>query len=107
ILEQLGGRQQVLASRLIVAAANKMYLDPATGRPRTGVAGSGRGSARRFGLVLRQLDLTYDPEEMADGGLVQILPAEFEKWKRNPGLKGKPASHSDRKSPASGATATT
>jgi hypothetical protein len=44
---------------------------------------------------------------MADGGLVQILPAEFEKWKRNADPKGKPTSHSDRRSPPSGATATT
>lgn len=80
ILEQFGGRQQVLASRPIVAAANQMYLDPATARPRKGVAGSGKGSARRFGIVLRQLDLTYDPEVMAEGGLQKILPTEFEKW---------------------------
>ena len=81
ILEQFGGRQQVLASRPIVAAANRMYLDPLTNRPRKGVAGSGRGSARRFGLVLRQLDLTYDPEVMADDGLQNVLPTEFDKWK--------------------------
>lgn len=79
ILEQFGGRQQVLASRPIVAAANRMYLDPMANRPRKGVAGSGKGSARRFGLVLRQLDLTYDPEAMAIDGLQKVLPAEFEK----------------------------
>ena len=84
IMEQLGGRQQVLASRRIIAAANRMYLDPRTNRPRTGVAGSGRGSARRFGIVLRQFDLTYDPEAMPDGGLTEVLPAEFEKWKPAP-----------------------
>jgi hypothetical protein len=84
IMEQLAGRQQVLASRRIIAAANKMYLDPQTLRPRTGVAGSGRGSARRFGIVLRQFDLTYDPEIMPDGGLVAVLPSEFEKWKKSP-----------------------
>jgi hypothetical protein len=81
ILEQFGGRQQVLASRPIVAAANRMYLDPKTGRPRTGVAGSGRGSARRFGMVLRQLDLTFDPECMNDGRLEGLLPGEFDRWK--------------------------
>jgi hypothetical protein len=80
ILEQFGGRQQVLASRPIVAAANRMYLDPVTNRPRKGVAGSGKGSARRFGIVLRQLDLTYDPEVMAHDGMQNVLPIEFEKW---------------------------
>lgn len=81
ILEQFGGRQQVLASKPIVSAASRMFLDLKTGKPRTGVAGSGRGSARRFGMVLRQYDLTYDPESMADGALIAVLPAEFDRWK--------------------------
>lgn len=84
ILEQVGGRQQVLASKSIIAAAHRMYFDPKTGRPRTGVAGSSRGSARRFGMVLRQLDLTYDPDSMLDGALVGILPGEFDRWKGLP-----------------------
>lgn len=82
ILEQVGGRQQVLASRPIISAACRMYLDPATGRPRKGVAGSSRGSARRFGMVLRQLDLTYDAEIMTEDGLIGILPGEFDIWKK-------------------------
>ena len=81
ILEQFGGRQQVLGSRRIIAVASRMYLDLATGRPKTGVAGSGRGSARRFGLVLRQLDLTHDPEQMPDGVFYEVLPNEFSRWK--------------------------
>jgi hypothetical protein len=81
ILEQFGGRQQVLGSRRIIAVASRMYLDLATGRPKTGVAGSGRGSARRFGLVLRQLDLTHDPEQMPDDDFYEVLPNEFSKWK--------------------------
>lgn len=81
ILEQFGGRQQVLASRPILEAAFKMYFDSMTGRPRKGVAGSGRGSARRFGLVLRQLDLTYDSEGMPEGALLRVLPTEFDRWK--------------------------
>jgi len=82
ILEQFGGRQQVLGSKPIVKAANKLYFDVKKERPRTGVAGNGRGSARRFGLVLRQLDLTYDPECMTDGAFISILPDEFERWRK-------------------------
>jgi hypothetical protein len=82
IIEQFGGRQQVLASKPIIAAANMMYLDPASGRPRRGVAGSGRGSARRFGVVLRQLELTYDAGAMTEAGLIDILPTEFDTWKK-------------------------
>jgi hypothetical protein len=80
ILEQLAGRQQVVGSRPIISAANRMYFDKSKGRPRTGVAGRGRGSANRFGTVLRQLDLTYDPDAMPDDSLLGVLPAEFGKW---------------------------
>ena len=88
ILEQFGGRQQVLGNRQLIAEASRLYLDPETGRPRKGAAGSGAGSARRFGMVLRQLDLTYDAAWMEDGKLLDILPAEFDRWKKEAGVKG-------------------
>jgi hypothetical protein len=81
VLEQLGGRQSVLRSRALIEEANRLFADKSTGRPRKGVAGSGRGSARRLGLVLRQFDLTYDVENMPDGRLVRILPREFDRWR--------------------------
>ncbi len=80
ILEQFGGRQQVLASREIITAASRMYFDGEKNRPKTGVAGSGPGSARRFGMVFRQFDLTYDPAEMPPEALVGLLPKEFDRW---------------------------
>jgi hypothetical protein len=82
ILEQLGGRQFVLASRPVIAEANRLYSDPGTGRPLRGVAGSAGGSVRRLGLVLRQFDLTFDSESMVPGQLVGLLPKEFDRWKR-------------------------
>lgn len=81
ILEQFGGRQRVFGSKPIIRAANAMYLDPATLRPRRGVAGSGHGAAVRFGKVVRQLDLTFDPEVMSTDQFIAILPKEFAKWK--------------------------
>lgn len=82
ILEQLGGRQAVLRSRPIIAEASRLYSDSTTGRPRKGVAGSGRGSVRRLALVLQQLDLTFDPESMMPGALLKLLPKEFDRWKK-------------------------
>tara|TARA_R110000751_G_scaffold234229_3_gene335582 strand:+ start:210255 stop:210986 length:732 start_codon:yes stop_codon:yes gene_type:complete len=81
ILEQLGGRQQVLSNEVIIQHASRMYLDPEKNLPKRGVAGSGRGSARRFGFVLRQFDLTYDPASMTDEEFLAMLPAEFDRWK--------------------------
>ncbi len=81
ILEQFGGRQRVVGSKPIIRAANAIYLDPATGRPRKGAAGAGAGAALRFGKVVRQLDLTFDPEIMSTDEFIAILPKEFSRWK--------------------------
>jgi hypothetical protein len=83
ILEQLGGTQSIIRSRPIIAEASRLYSDPLSGRPRKGVAGKGGGSIRRFARVLRQLDLTFDPELMPPGGLSAILPGEFDGWKKS------------------------
>ncbi|MDY0885428.1 hypothetical protein ACFPL7_12185 [Dongia soli] len=83
ILEQFSGRQQLLGSGPVIAAANRLYFDETTGRPKKGVAGSGKGSARRFGLVLRQFELTFDPEVMTPGELIALLPSEFNRWKKS------------------------
>jgi hypothetical protein len=82
ILEQLGGTQSIIRSRPIIAEASRLYSDPISGRPRKGAAGKGGGSIRRFARVLRQLDLTFDPELMPPGGLSAILPVEFDGWKK-------------------------
>jgi hypothetical protein len=82
ILEQLGGTQSIIRSRPVIAEASRLYSDPLSGRPRKGAAGKGGGSIRRFARVLRQLDLTFDPELMPSGGLSAILPVEFDGWKK-------------------------
>lgn len=82
ILEQLGGTQSIIRSRPIIVEAARLYSDPLSGRPRKGAAGKGGGSIRRFARVLRQLDLTFDPEFMPLGGLGAVLPREFDGWKK-------------------------
>jgi hypothetical protein len=83
IIEQLGGTQSIIRSRPIIAEASRLYSDPLSGRPKKGVAGKGAGSVRRFARVLRQLDLTFDPELMPLGGLSAVLPVEFDAWKKS------------------------
>lgn len=82
ILEQFAGRQGVLRSRRIVSEASKLYTDPVTGRPKAGASGSGAGSARRLALVLQQFRLTYDIDNLGEGKLIELLPKEFNRWKR-------------------------
>jgi hypothetical protein len=81
VMEQIGGRQQILSSTEILKAAYDLYFDKKAGRPKKGLAGRGAGSANRFGMVLRQLELTYDPAAMPDNSLITILPKEFDRWK--------------------------
>jgi hypothetical protein len=85
VLEQLGGRQSVLRSKSIIAEANLLFADPATGRPKPRVASKNiGGTVRRLGMVLRQFDLTFDVEDMPAHGLVDLLPQEFSRWKEAP-----------------------
>ena len=83
ILEQLGGTQGIIRSRPVITEAARLYSDPLSGRPKKGAAGKGGGSIRRFARVLRQLDLTFDPELMPPGGLSGVLPIEFNGWKKS------------------------
>lgn len=91
ILEQLGGTQAIIRSKPIIAEASRLYSEPLSGRPKRGAAGKGGGSIRRFARVLRQLDLTFDPELMPPGGLSSILPPEFNGWKPSGGRPASPA----------------
>ncbi len=85
ILEQLGSRQSILRSKSIIAEANLLFGDPKTGRPRARVASKNvGGTVRRLGIILRQFDLTYDVEDMPPHGLVDLLPKEFDRWKKAP-----------------------
>ena len=68
-----------------MAEIAQLYADPGTGRPQKGVAGSGPGSARRLRDVLRQFDLTFDPDLLPAGKLTEILPAEFDRFKPGAG----------------------
>lgn len=86
IMEQVGGRQRILASKPLMDAIYRLYFDLETGRPRRGLAGRRGGSANRLGIVLRQLELTYDPDEMPNGDFLRILPKEFDKWKHLAGI---------------------
>ena len=87
ILEQLAARQGVLRSKSIIAEANRLFADPVTGRPKPRVASKNiGGTVRRLGMVLRQLDLTFDVEDMPDQELVNLLPREFDRWKQPPAV---------------------
>ncbi|RME52168.1 MAG: hypothetical protein D6795_07065 [Deltaproteobacteria bacterium] len=80
---QLASRQAFLSNREIIRAANLLYLDPKTGRPKRGAQAVGSpGSLYRFIDLLQQLDVNYDLYSMRAEAIVDLLPSEFEKWRK-------------------------
>lgn len=74
-------RQQDMFHPTIQAAARMLYFDDATGNLRKGSGGKGAGSARRFGDVRNQLDVTWDLFAISPEQLIAKLPTEFDRWK--------------------------
>ena len=72
--------------RDVVGAITDLYLDRPTMSLKRGHAGGNTspGSARRFAMLLQQLDLTYDILEMSSDAIIGLLPAEFDKFRTPP-----------------------
>jgi hypothetical protein len=82
IVEQLASRQEIVTNWAVMASATALYVDPATQKPRRGAGGKGRGSARRLADVLNQFDVTWDLYAMDATHLLQLLPREFERFRK-------------------------
>lgn len=78
-VEQLASRQERITNPAIIEAANELYFDLETRKPKRGASPNWRkpGTLRRFGDVLDQLDLTYDLYSMPSEELLGLLPDEF------------------------------
>lgn len=80
IAEQLFAQHGVIQNKSAVELATLIYFDPATGSFRRGAGGDGKGSARRLGSFLGQLDVTWDLGGMTAQELLRHLPKEFAKF---------------------------
>lgn len=80
---EIASRQAFVSNRSIVEAANMLYLDERTGRPKRGAQDTkrGPGALRRFVDVVQQLDVNYDLYSMTGEAIVDLLPDEFTAWK--------------------------
>jgi len=78
-VEQLASRQERITNPAIIEAANRLYFDSSTHKPKRGASPNWHkaGTLRRFGDILDQLDLTYDLYSMSADDLVALLPDEF------------------------------
>jgi len=78
----IASRPSLVTCRAVVGAATRLYYDSAKGRNRPGLSGKGPGSPRRFADILSQLDLTWDLHSLTTEDLLELLPAEFDEFRR-------------------------
>jgi hypothetical protein len=90
LVEQISSRQELVTNRAIVGAATTLYFDSAAGVLKRGAGGKGPGSPRRLADVLQQFDVTYDLYTLDAEALLQLLPKEFERFRKgdDPGNVG-------------------
>lgn len=82
LVRTLAARPSLAACTAVVGAATRLYYSPATGRLRSGLNGRGPGSPRRFVDLLSQLDLTWDLQALSVEELLDLLPPEFDHFRR-------------------------
>lgn len=78
LTEQLAGRQDLIGNTGIMSLANRLFLDPGTGRPKSGAGGA---AANRLGKLLNQYLRTWDITIMNPEDSTQLLPAEFDRFR--------------------------
>lgn len=79
---QLSATQAFVESHSVVRAAYLLYYDEVADKVKKGAGGSGGGSPRRLVSILNQLDRTYDLHAAAAETIVELLPKEFERFRR-------------------------
>ncbi len=72
--EQLTARPYFLNCKGLMEAAWSLYKNPHQETWKAGAAGNGPGSVRRFALLLKQFELTYDLYSMGKEDILSILP---------------------------------
>ncbi len=80
ITEQIAARQDIFGCRGVIEAASSLYFDKLRMSPKRGASAKGPGTVRRFGIVLRQLGRTYDLFSLSEQEVLDLLPAEFDKF---------------------------
>lgn len=82
-IEQLASRQNIISHRNLVDVAHRLYWDASSNCPRRGAQTRNRvGNHRRLVKIFAQLELTYDIYSMEAEEILNLLPEEFNSWKR-------------------------
>ena len=78
IREQFTSWSDMMLS-VLQKVGKKLYFDRASGKLKKST-GRGSGSPRRFVVVLRQLDITYDLSDVGYEKMLKMLPREFDRF---------------------------
>lgn len=82
--EAIASRQHLFGNRPLFVALDRLYITE-SGREwcvKRGARGKEGGSMRRLAKVMRQFDLTYDFHDMTGDQIFDLLPPEFDKYKK-------------------------
>lgn len=82
VYEQVIGYRNMIRFPSIVGTVTRLYYEPKTNGLKRGAAGKSEGSARRFSAVLRQFELTYDFYGMGVDQILELLPREFDRFRK-------------------------
>ena len=80
IREQLTSQQDMF-NYSFQGAARRLYFDNVAGNLKRGAGGKGAGSPRRLAAVRRQLDVTWDLEDLTEEEIINLLPREFDRFR--------------------------
>jgi len=80
---ELAVRQNFITNRGILEAADMLYFNHKTQKPKRGaqIKKGSPGTLFRFIDVIQQLEVTYDLYSMTGSDIVGLLPPEFDPWK--------------------------
>lgn len=81
VFEQLTSQKDMFM-RVFQKAACSLYFDGKSGSLKRGAGGKAGGSARRLAKVRQQLDVTWDLDELSADEIIELLPSEFDRFKR-------------------------
>jgi len=80
--EQLVAYQDIVQSAGVLGAASALYWDEEAKSLKRGHATQTPGSIRRFSAVVQQFALTWDIMAISSDELLDLLPEEFDKWRK-------------------------
>ncbi|MBK8608469.1 MAG: hypothetical protein IPL84_00530 [Chitinophagaceae bacterium] len=83
LVEQLAAVYNIQRNPSIIEAATILFYNNESDSIYKGAVDKYKGgTARRFRMVLKQFQLTFDLNSMNGTQIVKILPGEFSRWKK-------------------------